>query len=331
MSDVRFWLDLILFFFPAVFPQPLRQNQPADITIQAAPIAAFETQQPSRSQFGSLEFRGGLVLTSTNSLFGGISALRIQSDGANFLALSDRGSWLRGRIVYKNNRPAGIVDAVMAPVLDEHGKPSAHFDTESLAVDGGLRYVGLEGINQIAIFNYGKDGLLAHAQWIPVPPEVSNLPSNQGLEALVFVPRKFRLGGCLIAISERGLDAAGNLKSFIIGGPEPGMFAIKRTHNYDISDADCLPNGDLLILERQLSFLSGFSVRIRRIPLATIMPGAIVDGPVIFEAGMNCQIDNLEALSVLRTRSGEVLLTLMSDDNFSPLQRTILLQFVLNK
>ena len=37
----------------------------------------------------------------------------------------------------------------------------------------------------------------------------------------------------------------------------------------------------------------------------------------------------MEALSVYRNRQAETVLTLMSDDNFSPIQRTLLLQFVL--
>jgi hypothetical protein len=37
----------------------------------------------------------------------------------------------------------------------------------------------------------------------------------------------------------------------------------------------------------------------------------------------------MEGLSVHRSSAGEVLLTMVSDDNFSLLQRTILLQFAL--
>ena len=45
-----------------------------------------------------LEFRGGLVLTSRFKEFGGISAIRVQPDGAHFIAATDKGWWLRGRI-----------------------------------------------------------------------------------------------------------------------------------------------------------------------------------------------------------------------------------------
>jgi hypothetical protein len=45
---------------------------------------------------------------------------------------------------------------------------------------------------------------------------------------------------------------------------------------------------------------------------------------------MGHQIDNMEGLAVHRASDGAIVLTLISDDNFSPLQRTVLLQFTLS-
>ena len=60
-----------------------------------------------------------------------------------------------------------------------------------------------------------------------------------------------------------------------------------------------------------------------------MQPGALVDGPMLIEADLGYQIDNMEGLSVHRGADGELVLTLVSDDNFSLLQRTLLLQFTL--
>jgi len=67
----------------------------------------------------------------------------------------------------------------------------------------------------------------------------------------------------------------------------------------------------------------------RRIALGEIKPGAVVDGPVLFDVDLGYEIDNMEGLSVHRNAGGEVVLTLISDDNFSAVQRTLLLQFTL--
>ena len=70
-------------------------------------------------------------------------------------------------------------------------------------------------------------------------------------------------------------------------------------------------------------------MRIRSVPFTAIKPGALVDGPELIFADMASQVDNMEGLSVHRDASGALVLTLISDDNFSPLQRTLLLQFTL--
>ncbi len=329
MANLQHLLGFLFGIFSFAFPQFELPERALGITINAEPITAFETENPSQQTFGSLQFRGGLILTSSYKSLGGLSALYVQPDGERFVALSDRALWLQGRILYKEARPVGISNAEVAPVLDDKGKPAPRWDTEALAVDRGIFYVGLERIHAIVRFDYAKKGFRSGGRFVPVPPEMKDLPNNQSLEALVYIPKKFRLKGTLIAFSERGLTNSGDMKCFLVGGPTPGMFAVKRTDGYDISDAALLPSGDVLILERQYALERGVSMRIRRLALASIKPGAVLDGPVVMEADGRHEIDNMEALSVHRARSGEIILTLLSDDNLSSLQRTVLLQFAM--
>jgi hypothetical protein len=192
-----------------------------------------------------------------------------------------------------------------------------------------MLYVGIERVHRIVRFDFARSGLLARGEPVATPPDLARLPSNKGIEALAFVPAGEPLAGTLIAISERGLDRAGNIKGFLIGGPSPGEFSVKRRDDFDISDAARLPSGDLVLLERRFSWMSGIAVRLRRISAGTIRPGAILDGPILMTADMGSQIDNMEGLSVHRDQAGDTVLTLISDDNFSFLQRTLLLQFKL--
>jgi hypothetical protein len=317
---------------PVAAETPSLPDAPATIEVRAQPVAAFDTRDPARRRFGLLEFRGGLVLTSPAKQFGGLSAILVASDGQQFISASDRGYWLRGRIVYEGTRPAGITNAEMAPMLGPDGRSltaRGWYDTESIAQDGDTLYVGIERVHRIVRFNYGRDGLLARGQPLDLPPAIRKLPSNKSLEALVFVPRNLPLGGTLIAISESGRDDAGNILGFLIGGPRPGSFTVRRRDDFDISDAALLPDGDLLLLERKFSWTAGVAIRIRRIKLGDIGPGTLVDGATVFDADLNYNLDNMEGLSVHRAATGESVLTLISDDNFSPLQRTLLLQFTL--
>jgi hypothetical protein len=312
--------------------KPRLAEPPVRIEVRARPILSFEPRDPSRRRFGQVEFRGGVELASPYKEFGGVSAIRVRPDGAHFLALTDQGRWLRGRITYDGMQPTGIADAEMAPILGGDGRPLAArrwYDTEAIAEDDGIVYVGIERVHQIVRLDYGKQGLLARGQPIAVPPGFKQLPSNGSIEALEFIPKGLPMAGTLIAISEKGYDEAGNHKAFLIGGPSPGTFAVKRSDDFDISDCALLPPGELLILERRYSLWRGVALRIRRIPLGSIKPGALVDGPVVVFADMGYEIDNMEGLSVHRATSGDTVLTLISDDNFSPIQRTILLQFTL--
>jgi len=325
-------VGLALAVIPGVAQTPRVLDPPVAIDIVSQRLNGFDHADPSRRLFGQLEFRGGLVLTSRFKEFGGISALRVQADGAHFIALTDKAWWLKGRIVYEGTLPIGIANAEMAAMQGPDGLTLVSrrwYDTESIAQDGGLLYVGIERVNRILRFDYGMDGLLARGQPIDLPAAIRSLPNNRGLEALVFVPRGLPLGGTLIAISERGLDREGNIRAFLIGGPRPGTFAVRRSADFDITDAALLPSGDLLILERKFGWTTGLFIRMRRIRLADVRPNALVDGPVLLEADLGQAIDNMEGLSVHRGANGETVLTLVSDDNFSALQRTLLLQFTL--
>ena len=305
---------------------------PARIEIRSVQLDNFYVRDSSQRQFGALEFRGGIELTSPHREFGGLSAIRVAPDGAHFIALSDNAHWLRGRILYRDNVPVGIADAEIAPMLGSDGRTLASqrwADTESIAEDGGTLYVGIERRHQILRFDYGKDGLLARGQPIPMPAGLRKLPWNKGLECLVFVPNGLPLAGALIGISERGLDAAGNIQAFLIGGQRPGEFTVKRSNDYDITDCALTPDGGLVILERHFSLRRGAALRMRRIALSTVTPGAVLDGPILIEADFGYQIDNMEGLSINRDARGDLVFTLVSDDNFAPIQRTILLQFML--
>jgi hypothetical protein len=315
-----------------VAPDEFSVGAPVSIEVKARPLPSFDTRDHSRVRFGSLEYRSGLILTSPFRGFGGLSGLRLDARGERFISFSDKGSWFTGRILYQGRAMTGLDDVEAAPMLGADGRPitaRGWFDSESIALDGSVVYIGLARVNQVLRFDFAKGFTRSRGEVVPMPPAVKKLPFNKGLEALVFVPKGMVLAGTLIAISERGLDSAGNLIAFLVGGPTPGQFSVRRSQNFDVSDAVLLPSGDLLVLERKFSLLEGLDVRIRRIALKSLAPGAVVDGPSIFEADLGQEIDNMEGIDAHVTPEGDTVLTMVSDDNFSMIQRTLLLQFTL--
>src|SRR5581483_10790437 len=139
----------------------------SSLNVRALPIEAFDPADRSKKRFGALEFRSGLILTSAFKGFGGLSAIRVGADGANFTALSDKGDWFTGTIVYSGKVMTGLTDVKSAPILGDDGKPiqsKGWFDSESLAFDGPIAYVGLERVNRILRFDFSQGGILSRSE-----------------------------------------------------------------------------------------------------------------------------------------------------------------------
>lgn len=302
---------------------------PARIEITATPVTSFDNRDPTRTRFGNLEFRGGLELSSRHPAFGGISALHVEPDGSHYIAATDRGSWLRGRIVYRDGRPVGLADTEVAPILGSDGRPLAArgwYDIESLTERDGILYAGIERVEQIVRFDYRRDGLRARGQPIDVPADFKTFTYNKSIECLA-ATRQGAMDRGLIVVTEHSLDSAGNLRSFILGTDQVTRFGIKRSDEFDVSDCTLLSQDELLLLERRFSPTRGMAIRIRRVRLTDIKEGAVVDGQSMFEADLAYQIDNMEGIAVHRNSTGDAIVTLVSDDNFSIIQRNLLLQF----
>jgi hypothetical protein len=270
------------------------------------------------------------VLSCHHPRFGGFSALWRSADGRDLVSLTDRGYWLTAKVASESGRPIALEQTEMAAMLDAAGRPLARsrsFDTESLAISGGQAYVGVERTHEILRFDWTREGVEARARSMPVPAAIRKLPRNRGLEALGIVPAGPQKGA-IVAVSERsGKDDEPTL-GVLLGHGEPGFFKVARPGAYDITDLAFLPGGDLLLLERWYRPWRGVGMRIRRIALGDLKAGALLDGPALIEADLGFEIDNMEGLSV-HQENGRTVLTLISDDNFSLIQRTLLLEFEL--
>ena len=300
------------------------------VAVSARPIVAFEPRNLEKTRFGSLVFRSGLVLTGSHPRFGGFSGLWRSPDGSDLVAVTDNGFWLTAKLASRNGRLAGLEGAELAPILGASGKPlhrSRYYDTESLCIADGVAYLGVERTHDVLRFNWAGEGVMARARIVPVPREVKRLPDNRGLEAIGVVPAGQPLAGAIVAIAERsGKDDEPTLG--VIVGRQPGLFQVARHDGFDITDLAFLPNGDLLLLERWYRTLRGVGMRIRRVPGASLKAGALLDGPTLIQADLGQEIDNMEGLAV-HQEGAKTVLTLISDDNFSFLQRTVLLEFEL--
>ncbi len=308
-----------------------RSLSASNATITAYPLVAFRPALPEQKRFGPLEYIGGLELRSSHQAFGGISALRM-TKGDAFIAVSDVGDWITGRIASRNDLPTSLEGVQIGPILLPDGKRAKDvglWDSESIAYDGKQAYIGIERWHSVLGFDFGKDGIRSPGRNVPVPDFVRDWPQNRGIEALGFMPSGSPYAGRLIGLSERSSDKGETSEGFVMkpDGSEPFRFNIRRSGGFDVTDLDFLPNGDLILLERFFSPLRGVGMRLRRIKTALVQPDAVIEPEILLTADNSYSIDNMEGLSIHQNDKGETLFTLISDNNFSIAQRNLLLRF----
>ncbi|WP_192182454.1 esterase-like activity of phytase family protein [Mesorhizobium amorphae] len=316
---------------PAVAAGP-DSVEPVEIT--ARPIGQFRIGHDDK-QFGPLEFVGGLEMTSPSRDFGALSAFRFLKPGSDFIGVADTGFWFFGSVTHDaDERPSGIQNFRMQQMVDEAGQPidkKWQVDAEGLAVKDGIATVGFERNQRVAQFKIDPDGMKAPFKQLDFQVPAKELRQNRGFETVTHAHPYGQHESGLVVVSEKSLDKAGNIYAAIIEGPHKGVFTVKRNGDFDITDGAFLPDGDLLLLERSFSMAGGVKMRLRRIYGESVEKGAVADGPVLLEADMGYQIDNMEGLDVWTRDDGALMVSLMSDDNHSILQRNLYLEFVLHE
>jgi hypothetical protein len=323
-----------LLVVPALAEKPIEALPgPVNTTVTAISID-FDRSNPDRKNFGKLIFRSGLNLFARTRHFGGYSGIALDASGRALLAISDAGSWIRATLNYDGRRLRGLSEVVLGPMLGADGKPlraEAERDAEGMTlVDGdarkGTAYVSFELKHRIVRYPFTAERFGPPNGTVTLPAAAKAMVANRGIEAMALI-KAGKLKGTLLAFAEGRADKNGNLIGWLIGGPTPGGILLKRIGGFDITDATPLPDGGVMLLERRFRFSEGVKMRIRLLAVSEIRRGALMQGEVLLEADDSLNIDNMEAIAAHRAASGETILTLMSDDNFSALQRTLIMQF----
>lgn len=307
-----------------------------DIELSTNPLL-WNPDDRAELEAGELTWAGGIEITSPHKDFGGWSGLAVSGDGTTLLSVSDVGRWFTAILLYdERGRLSGVAEGRMAPMLGLDGEPIAGKtlgDAESLVMDvgkmdplAGDAYVGFERAHRIWRYDLAKDGFEARPEQLLTQRHFGRLSINGGIESLELLPSSGAKPD-ILAITEDTLDPRGNIKAFIANGRNISWFAVKQDAPYSPTDVARLPNGDLLLLERRFSMLAGVGMRLRLIRGGDVKTDAVVDGKVLLDVGQRYSIDNMEGLAVREDVNGDLLIYMISDNNFNPLQRNLLLMF----
>ncbi|MBO6717347.1 MAG: esterase-like activity of phytase family protein [Rhizobiaceae bacterium] len=322
-------LALLLAAF--TLPAPAQSSLVEHYELDTRRITQFHIGR-DETRFGPFEFVGGMSLAGRGH-FGALSAIRFLDAGTDFVGVADTGFWFFGEIERDEQlRPVGMTNFRMMPMVDAEGQPIEgkwESDAEGLDISGDTATVSYERDHKILEFALRVDAMGPADATVDFLVPRAELRQNRGFETIARAPAGSPLSGARIAVTERSIDAQGNIYAAVLEGPHKGVFTVARSGEFDITDGAFLPDGDLLLLERSFSMASGVAMRIRRIQADSIRPGQLADGPVLLEADMSYQIDNMEGLDVWRRKDGALIVSLVSDDNHSILQRNLYLEFVL--
>jgi len=315
--------SIILTLFLALAGAAAEPPPPTGWPIVASPVP-LDPAQPGRDRVGALRWLGGWVLSSRDPRFGGISALTL--DRGRFLAIGDTGGVFRFRIADGRVTESSIAALPSGPGSTD-GK--ADRDAESMAFDPGTGsvWVGFERHN--AVWCY--DAAVAHAQRHDEPPAMRGWPVNGGPEAMARLP-----DGRFIILAEEAAGPDGSTEGLLfasdpaVAGGRPVRFGYRPPDRYVATDMAVLRDGRAVVVNRRYTPVDGVSAVLTLVDVRAIRPGAVLEGRALARLAPPLTVDNMEALAIAE-EAGRTILWIASDDNFSRLQRTLLLKFALDE
>lgn len=297
------------------------------LPIMAEPVSPV-TDDAAEVDFGRLVWRGGLKLQSKHMGFGGLSGLLVSPDGSRLIAVSDAGASVSFPLIHDAaGSLVGAGDGTILPLRDPDGallKGKAESDAESLGrlADGSI-VVAFEHRHRLWRYPAAPEPLAGKPRPFPPPPGLDDLDSNSGIEALTDLD-----GGAVLAISE-GRKQDSESPAFLWRDGRWSTLTFAHAAGFRPTGATRLPGGDVLVIERRFNVIEGLCVRLVRVPKAMIQPDARLEGEALASLEYPVTLDNMEGVAAVRGAGGKTLIYLLSDDNFSGMQRTLLLQFEL--
>ncbi len=293
--------------------RPIGDLQARKIAVVAKPIVplGLKAQPP-------LHLLAGWQLSSDVAAFGGISALAREGDG--FVAITDAADLIRFSID-RRNRVAATIESL--PNRCGLGATRPTRDAESLVRDlSGAMWIGFEHYNRICRVDPRGGVKLAR------PAPIQSWPKSRGAESMAQLD-----DGRIFVIGERRSLGRRRIAPGLIfdGDPVDPATRIRRfgyllRDNYRATDAAVLPDGNVLVLERTHSGLLSLPGRLALLPADSIAPGKLAESRKLVTLSAPDMDQNFEAVAVSQAR-GRTFVWLMSDDNFLPVQQTMLLLF----
>ncbi len=309
---------LLTGIFASSMPKVARADTgPVEIDVSANALPQSHAEGAARFSTG-VNYVGGWVLESKHPDFGGFSGLLLDAEKRELLAINDKGDWWQAS--FDALGPGAPGKGSIQPYSVGASADKIDLDAESLVRFDEGYLVSFEQNHRLEfVSEIGK---------APTPPEglapinFAGVSNNSGMEAIALLP-----SGRLLVFTERGKNSDKLLKAWLVSREVAEDLFFKPPNSFAPTDAATLPNGDVLVLMRRYSPIDGVAVKVLHIAANQIAPGEVLQGREILHLTPEFSVDNMEGLDVIAVDENTVRLVMISDDNFNPLQRTLLMMF----
>lgn len=283
------------------------------------PLVARKGADPAH-HLGHFRLEGAWHMKSRSWFFGSYSALLAMPDGS-LLAISDGADYLR---FMPPDRSGAILDS--GHVLPGWPVDKSDRDVESTTRDPvtGKIWLGLEGSN--SIISLAPDlRVLRKAR----PETIGPWDDNSGAEAMIrLADGRFVLlcEGFDGWLERRRHDAVVFEDDPTKKGAKSSRFVFDGPAGFSPTDMAQLPDGRLLILMRRLIWPAPqrFAGRIAIADPAEIRPGKVWKAKEVARIASSLPVDNFEGLAITPAGDHRLTVWIISDDNYSNLQQTVL-------
>ena len=293
--------------------------------VELVPIDV-DPKRVERRNFGALTLLSAFQLASKDKRFGGLSGLSVGRDGRLY-AVSDHGYWLSASMLLgPDDALKDLVDWRIAPILTTTKLPvrGRLRDAEALAqARDGSFLVAFEGLHRISLYSPPPETFESTPVSVQIPSAVAQAPSNGGIEALATLA-----DGRLLIIAEELENPDGSVKAWVLDDGQFTELSYLPAKGFRVTDCAALNNGDVLVLERRYVPFGILSARLTRVKGGSLRPGAKLAGKELLKLEQPLAVENFEGIAVQQTSNGTMIF-IVSDDNYSSFQQTLLLQFLL--
>lgn len=323
----------------------------AETVILNATRVPLQGMDPSRKTIGALTFVAGFHLTSPDKRLGGLSGIELLDDG-NLLTVSDQGDLVWLDLAEDGVTPVRARIAVMHDAAGEPLRGKAEGDAEDIAYADGLALVSFERDHRALAFDIRACGAAARGAPITFGTfggdfaaafdrQKLKVDSNSGAEGLAITPDWFLFTGLesrsagASPLSARAIEGVPEFDQGIGSGAPPvvgldiipdgedlRVFSLHRATNPLATDMISLVETRFT---RELDQARVPARSVSEIDARSHVRFKPKDTRVLAQMNVLVTVDNFEGVAARQMSDGRVRLYVVSDDNFSSKQRTLLM------